>query len=1073
MFDVFYLGKKPGLFVHERSADSIQHALQQSRTRLCWIVDYLADYTGFDFLWEPPPWQAHQRHVWPSQWQRNSGTMLAPKSGYQDTNYRSDRSLTVLPDPTHWHIPDWIDADSVDTSWHPDHDEAPCIYHFPDQHQRSSGVIYAEFDTDNIKLVDDFVSQAVPRLNHWHIPDWIDPDSIDYSWHPDSLDPPYRYHFDAGRGWGNIVGVEYVVAGAEQKKNLDCLQYRTRSQDSWWHIHDWIDPDSIDRSWVPNPESPPYIYEFPVEWGWNRVGGPQYCVPGADSVKYETAFCSRTRPGSELIVLDQIADGDPVQRWRPNPSDPPYIYVFGNQWWPAEKRASAEYHVPGATERKYMSAPRAGRLPDRNNFQILIDSEFDWSWEPDPGDPPYIYVFGNQWWSAEKMPTVEYHVPGVTERKYMSAPRAELPQRDDAAWLALESCDWDHSWTPDPGDPPYIYVFGNQWWPAETWPTLEYHVPGATERKYVSTLRASLLPDTARWYVPDGIDPDSVDYSWQPDPGSPPYVYEFGTQWQKTGGAVYTMPGATDRKYASAFRCRKVNHDSYWRLPGDLRGVIEDFDWTWHPDTTEQPYIYEFGSQHQKTGGPEYHVPDAIERKYVEQVRVEVKHSRAPAVIIDHMDGNAHAVMENIMTRVPVSRTVRYVSNYLDTLRRIAENAEHEWIWVVSSVCDYSNFDFTWYPEQWQAAMLHVFASDGLKFGDTFFMHVPTFRDRSGRCKLLEWYDVNFLDRSVPRQPLPVVSHCEDSHVEVIKRERSRAPLLLFATEPVPDRVPAVNLWRDEVKTVIPLDPGACCVIVPREARTQIQQQVYDYAYIDKTHRTDNKSEPMDIVFISNGEANADQNWGALLHSKQGSPNRCVRVDGVNGRAAAYHAAAEASETPWFFAVFAKLQVLDNFDWSWQPDRLQQPKHYIFHALNPVNMLEYGHQAMIAYNRGLTLANPGRGLDFTLDDAHEVVPILSGVAHYNVDAWTAWRTAFREVIKLRASLPDVENEWRINRWCANGAGRFADHSVMGAQDALDYYREVNGDFAELRKSYEWSWLASYALLKRNLVPDRQ
>jgi hypothetical protein len=247
---------------------------------------------------------------------------------------------------------------------------------------------------------------------------------------------------------------------------------------------------------------------------------------------------------------------------------------------------------------------------------------------------------------------------------------------------------------------------------------------------------------------------------------------------------------------------------------------------------------------------------------------------------------------------------------------------------------------------------------------------------------------------------------------------------------------------------------------------------VYDYAYIDKNHRDDNNSDSMDIVFISNGEANADQNWGALLLSKQGSPNRCVRVDGINGRAAAYHAAAEASETAWFFAVFAKLQVLDNFDWSWQPDRLQQPKHYIFHALNPVNQLEYGHQAMIAYNRRLTLANPGRGLDFTLDDAHEVVPILSGVAHYNVDAWTAWRTAFREVIKLQASLPDVESEYRIKRWCDNGAGPFAHHSAMGAQDALDYYREVNGDFAELKKSYEWCWLASYALLKRNLVPDR-
>ena len=43
---------------------------------------------------------------------------------------------------------------------------------------------------------------------------------------------------------------------------------------------------------------------------------------------------------------------------------------------------------------------------------------------------------------------------------------------------------------------------------------------------------------------------------------------------------------------------------------------------------------------------------------------------------------------------------------------------------------------------------------------------------------------------------------------------------------------------------------------------------------------------------------------------------------------------------------------------------------------------------------------------------------------------------------------------------------------MGAQDAIEYYEEVNGDFAALKKSYEWDWLASYAMLKRNLLPDR-
>ena len=47
---------------------------------------------------------------------------------------------------------------------------------------------------------------------------------------------------------------------------------------------------------------------------------------------------------------------------------------------------------------------------------------------------------------------------------------------------------------------------------------------------------------------------------------------------------------------------------------------------------------------------------------------------------------------------------------------------------------------------------------------------------------------------------------------------------------------------------------------------------------------------------------------------------------------------------------------------------MQQPKHYIFDAKNPVNGLVYGHQAMIAYNKKLTLDNYGYGLDFTLDD---------------------------------------------------------------------------------------------------------
>jgi hypothetical protein len=319
---------------------------------------------------------------------------------------------------------------------------------------------------------------------------------------------------------------------------------------------------------------------------------------------------------------------------------------------------------------------------------------------------------------------------------------------------------------------------------------------------------------------------------------------------------------------------------------------------------------------------------------------------------------------------------------------------------------------------------------------------------------------------------MPVIEHNNDSQVDAVKTTEWNGPLALFTTTGLPITIPTVPLWRAEVKTIMPLSAGASAVIVPKTAKGDIKTQLYDYPHIDKTQRKRHYDRPLDIVFISNGEPNADQHWQDLVYALQrGHNNRAVRVDGVNGRVAAYHAAAKASHTPWFFAVFAKLKVNADFDWEWQPDRMQQPKHYIFHARNPINGLEYGHQAMIAYNKQLVLANTGHGLDFTLDQPHEVVPILSGTAWYADSPWMAWRTAFREVIKLKTSLPDVESEYRLNKWLTRGVGS-GEWSTKGAEDAVEYYDAVGGDFAELRKSYDWAWLASYAFMRRSLTTDQ-
>ena len=112
--------------------DSFQHAQKLSRTRFFWIVHYLADYTDWDWLFEPTPWQADQRHAWASQWQPDSGTYLVPREGYEHTNYHTDRIITRMSSRDGWCIPPNIDADSFTFSWH----RVPSAHyqhHFPRQ----------------------------------------------------------------------------------------------------------------------------------------------------------------------------------------------------------------------------------------------------------------------------------------------------------------------------------------------------------------------------------------------------------------------------------------------------------------------------------------------------------------------------------------------------------------------------------------------------------------------------------------------------------------------------------------------------------------------------------------------------------------------------------------------------------------------------------------------------------------------------------------------------------------------------------------------------------------------------
>lgn len=383
----------------------------------------------------------------------------------------------------------------------------------------------------------------------------------------------------------------------------------------------------------------------------------------------------------------------------------------------------------------------------------------------------------------------------------------------------------------------------------------------------------------------------------------------------------------------------------------------------------------------------------------------------------------------------------RWNGTHLDTIRRCVNRARTEYVWIVADCCNYATFDFTWQPVPWEADQIHCWASGNQQFGDTFLVPVAAFKRQQEGLKLLEWYEhINWHTE-------PYIQRFEWPTVDSLDEQTS---LYAWHKQTPADIDYEPSLWKK--RDLHAFTQSGSVLLVPRDCKTHFKDQFYDYPYILRHNGYNIEEKPLDVVYLSNGEKNANKNWNLLLEMCP----RAKRIDGVTGRAQAYKACAEVSETPWFFNVFAKCIVEPDFDFNWQPDWLQGPKHWIFHSRNPVNGLEYGHMGIIAYHKQMVLDATEWGLDFTLSARHGVVPVVGSVAEFNTSPYETWRTAFRECVKL-TQQSDIESRYRLEQWSTVGNGENGDWSVRGAEDAVKYVKDGN----DLQQTFEWAFLKEF------------
>jgi hypothetical protein len=1133
--------------------------------------EHLEDSHGIDYSWYPNPLDPPYIYAWGNQWNKPEDKISIQYvvKGATEYKYMEDRA-TRKPCKDNWETPEYVIKSSFDYSWEPDLSkyDPPYIYQFGTIHQKTNGPRYIVPGATEVKYIDDIKAKVVPwQLDSWVIPANVDKKSFDFSWHPDATEPAYIYQFPST--WDKIGGPKFVVPGATETKYMEYPIAKVKPDMTRWFIPSGLDTSDFDLSWHPDVNDEPYIYQFGTQW--QKTNGPVYTALGSTvdtPIKYmDLAEAKRLTDKTNWDIPKNIKEFD--FSWHPDATEPAYIYQFPSTW---DKIGGPTYIANGATDIKYMDYPIAKLNPNMTHWSVpegLDTSDFDFSWHPDINDEPLIYHFGTQW---QKTNGPVYTTPGCTIDtlvKYLDLSKAKR-LADKTNWIipaGFDETKFDFSWHPDATSPSYIYQFGTLLEDVHLQDGPKYITPGndghvvllenimLTDSKiqyphyYIETTLEALIEehkDEIFWALRKNIDYTNFDFEWQPTKESAFNINTFGSpesettqtylvngkMWQngyrdltfientkldeeylsklfKQVDAFFVdkgnkesavrfeqlklkFPNITKTRYLNSWvdtinRCiNKSTTDVCWILNSELD--YDNFDFNYYPNPWQMKMVHVFGTQWSHWGSTfmvnkETFAEDTKYVKIIEHLSnlnfVKTKRAFASNCLYDvylidygnDTTNNITSLLENKTKRTV--EIINYEGDYLTTLKNMLhklDNKKDHYIWICSSICDYTSFDFTYICDPFSLEQLHVFPSDLQKFGDTFFVNVNNLRILVEDLDKLENIEkINFNQHQrVTRLPSPNFITESDTHVS-ITTTTFNWPYATFITYDnkeinVVDHEP-ISMWSKEAKNILITSTGGTRIIVPKEANDYVEKELYDYPYISKSSKLV-KSKPLDIVFLSNGEPGADENYEHLLNVTKNLPNCVVRVDGVTGRVAAYHAAADASSTPWMFTVFAKLKVDNKFDFSWQPDRLQVPKHYIFHATNPVNNLEYGHQAMIAYNKQITLSNMGKGLDFTLDNEHEVVDINSGIAVYNTDEFSTWRTSFREAIKLRLEDSTISRH-RLKVWSTVGEGDFAQYSIQGAQHAVEYYESVNGELDKLRLSYDWPWLQEYFNTKYN------
>lgn len=306
-----------------------------------------------------------------------------------------------------------------------------------------------------------------------------------------------------------------------------------------------------------------------------------------------------------------------------------------------------------------------------------------------------------------------------------------------------------------------------------------------------------------KWVIPENIDTTNFDLNWRPFMYDRLYNHEFGTQWQKTGGPRYCVPGATDTKYVDTQTALALPHTN-WKILNDNVDT-EEFDFSWHPDNTEHNFQYAFVNPDVPYPTIAWSTDSTHQVKYCYDQQVKFLRSQDEVIHVDVKfisNGEKEAESRfNILNSYINSEWIINIKGRENAIKEAARRSNTEWFLLVPAkirvVKQFIDIIKTWYPNKLLGDRHYIFHAQN-PVNDLCYGHMAAIVYNRKLVLETNEYGLDFT-MSKPYVEVPIISGISEYNLDPLMTWRTAfreaIKLQLATTNGDSDSAERLRIW--------------------------------------------------------------------------------------------------------------------------------------------------------------------------------------------------------------------------------------------------------------------------------------